>query len=123
MSIVYKFRLTKVLHDQIRATGQGPDVVLSRWDETDYTYLCEYVTQCHRLVPKYIGKLAEHLGESPRGIIKQIIQARQVLADATEADDDALPGLDDGGVVYLPEDKTDRANLLARICGARCPVS
>ncbi len=116
MSVVYKFRLTKVLHDQIRATGQSPEGVLSRWDETDYTYLCEYVTQCRKVIPKYIGKISEHLGESPRSIIKQIVQARVEACDSAGGDGD-MTGFDASGVVYLPEDKTDRANLLARLCG------
>lgn len=122
MSIVYKFRLTKVLHDQIRATGRTPEAVLQRWDETDYTYLCEYVTQCRKVVPKFIGKLAEHLGESPRSVIKQIVQARAEVAEAGTADGD-LPGYDANGMVYLPEDKTDRANLLAKICGTQTSYS
>jgi len=121
MSIVYKFRLTKVLHDQIRSTGQTPEAVLSRWDETDYIYLCEYVTQCRKVVPKFIGKLAEHLGESPRAVIKQIVKARVEVAEASQDGD--LPGYDASGMVYLPEDKTDRANLLARICGTQTSYS
>ena len=122
MSIVYKFRLTKVLHDQIRATGRTPAAVLSRWDDTDYTYLCEYVTQCRKVVPKFIGKLAEHLGESPRSLIRQIVQARAELTEGMAQDGD-LPGYDAAGLVYLPEDKTDRANLLAKICGTQTPYS
>ncbi len=122
MSVVYKFRLTKVLHDQIRTTGRTPEAVLSSWDETDYTYLCEYVTQCRGVVPKYIGKLAERMGESPRSVVKQIIQARAGLLDAMASDGD-LPGYDASGMVYLPEDKTDRANLLARICGTQTTFS
>ena len=122
MSVVYKFRLTKVLHDQIRATGRHPEAVLAGWDETDYTYLCEYVTQCRKVVPKYIGKVAEHMGESPRAVIKQIVQARSGVIESSGQDMD-LPGYDASGMVYLPEDKTDRANLLARLCGPQTNLS
>jgi|GEM_PF-2471664 len=113
MNIVYKFRLTKVIYDQVMLSGGNLASLLRAWDESDYRGLCEYVTQCRRVVPKYVGKLADHLGLTPGEVVGGIVSANgprtKSGADKGSKDEDVF-------MVYLPEDATDRLFFLQKFC-------
>ena len=114
MDIVYKFRLTKVIYDQVRLSGGDFSSILRSWDETDYRSLCEYVTQCRRVVPKYVRKLADYLGIAPSEVVGRIIAANGPAPKSGPAD--TGPQEEDVFVVYLPEDATDRLFFLQKFC-------
>jgi hypothetical protein len=76
MNLLDKFRLTKMLHDQVEVSGDDISGVLGSWEEQDYKGLCEYVTQCQNVVPKYVARLAKLTGMDPREVVFEIVGAQ-----------------------------------------------
>lgn len=113
MNIVYKFRLTKVIYDQVRLSGGNVASILRAWDQSDYHGLCEYVMQCRRVVPKYVRKLADYLGVPPGEVVGRIVTANgpspKSGTSAGSKDEDVF-------MVYLPEDATDRLFFIQKFC-------
>ncbi|WP_461208378.1 hypothetical protein [Desulfocurvus sp. DL9XJH121] len=116
MSLVYKFRLTKLLHDQVQVSGQHVDSVLRSWTEKDYKHLCEYVTQCTGVVPKYVARLSRLCGLSPQGVVMDILGAQAPQASA--AGGDGSYGVAEG-LGYIPDDSVERYAFLQSIVRGR----
>lgn len=109
MSLIQRFRLTKQLHDQVEMSGESVDTVLRSWNDKDFKSLCEYVSQCTGVVPKYVGKLAELTGLTPKAMVMEILGA-QMAASGSDDDED---GGKDYAMGYLPEDAMEKAALLS----------
>lgn len=115
MSIVQKFRLTKLLHDQVEGSGDKVENVLRSWSEKDYKRLCDYVTQCRGVVPKYVARLARLTGASTGSVVTEIIGAQEQFESLA---DDSSQGSAEG-IGYLPEDMVERSAYLQSIVGDR----
>ena len=116
MSLVKKFRLTKLLHDQVEISGDQVDSVLRSWDERDYRSLCEYVTQCRGIVPKYIARLARMTGISSGNVVMDIVGAQAPDAGFVNAENHQ-GGPE--GIGYIPEDSVERFTFLRSLTGER----
>lgn len=112
MNIVYRFRLTKLLYDQVRFSRQEIGAALRAWDDREYRHLVDYVSQCRKVVPKYVQRLADLMGVDARDVIADIMHGRTLAADPPGSD-----GSRDFGGVYLPEDSTDRLSYIDQITG------
>lgn len=112
MNIVYRFRLTKLLYDQVRFSRQEIGVALRAWEDREYRQLVDYVSQCQKVVPKYVQRLADLLGVETRDVIADIMHGRSLGADIPGAD-----GSRDFTGVYLPEDTSDRLSYIDQITG------
>lgn len=112
MNIVYRFRLTKILYDQVRYSRQEIGVVLRSWGEREYKQLCDYVCQCRSVAPKYVQRLADMLNLETRDVISDIMHGRTMSAEPSAGD-----GSRDFGGVYLPEDITDRQHFIQKLTG------
>lgn len=115
VSIVEKFRLTKLLHDQVEVSGDQVDRVLRTWNEKDYKSLCDYVTQCKGVIPKYVMLLARLTGTSTGNVVMDIVGA-QAPANRHDGEDASYTP---EGIGYLPEDIVERSALLQSIIGGR----
>jgi hypothetical protein len=116
MNVVYAFQLTRSLYMQVKQTKKSFAEILNNWDEADYQLLCEYISSCRKVVPKYIGTLAEHLGESKQSVVKQIIEAKGATAhDYDAASSDKEPKY----LTYLPEDSTDTTLFIQQYCAEK----
>lgn len=115
MSIVESFRLTKLLHDQVEGSGDRVDKVLRSWKVKDYRNLCEYVTQCKGVVPKYVARLAKVMDVSTGDVVMEIVGAQPSTGGKTTGS-----GRDTSdGNGYLPEDTVDRSALVQSIVNGR----
>ncbi len=119
MSLVYKFRLTKLLYDQVMETKESVDAVLLTWDERDYADLCEYVTNCKGVVPKYIARLARACRQSPRGVVLDILSLD--FEGRTASNSNTLVSFEDAG--YIPDDSSERCSFLQDIVGGQEQVA
>lgn len=116
MNIVYAFQLTRSLYTQVKQSKKSFAEILNNWDEADYRMLCEYISSCRKVVPKYIGALADVLGESKQSVIKQIIEAKGATSQDYEAtSSDKEPKY----VTYLPEDSTDTTLFIQQYCAEK----
>jgi hypothetical protein len=115
MNVVYSFRLTRILYEQIAKQGVAIPAVLENWDEADYAQLRDYVSQCKSVVPKYVQKLAELVGKSPREVIAQIGDAQAPTLGTSGAEQGQEPVF----LTYLPEDKADTSFYLSGFCKDR----
>lgn len=112
MNIVYRFRLTKLLYDQVRFSRQEIGAALRTWEDREYKQLCDYVSQCRTVVPKYVQRLADLMGVEARDVIADIMHGRTLAPEGAGSD-----GARDFGGVYLPEDSSDRMLYLDQITG------
>ena len=111
MNIIYRFRLTKILYDQVRFSRQEIGAALRTWEDREYKQLCDYVSQCRKVVPKYVQRLADLMGVDARDVIADIMHGRTLAADG------GGDGAKDFGGVYLPEDSSDRMNYIEKLTG------
>jgi hypothetical protein len=115
MNIIYSFRLTRILYKQVLRQGTGISAVLENWDEADYANLREYVRQCRSVVPKYVQKLSELVGRSPRDVINEITEAQAPTLGSVKKDQEAESMF----MIYLPEDNADTSFYLSGFCKDR----
>ncbi|MBU1001847.1 MAG: hypothetical protein KKE73_04925 [Proteobacteria bacterium] len=105
MNLVERYRLTKQLHDQVEHSGRSVETVLQSWSKKNYALLCEYVTQCTGVVPKYVLRLAELTGLSSKAVIMEIVGAQISMSGLSGADN---PMHLDHSSGYLPEDSLEK---------------
>lgn len=111
MNLFEKFRLTKVLHDQVEVSGDDIHGVLGGWEERDYKGLCDYVSQCQTVVPKYVSRLAGLTGLDPREVVFEILGAQTQVKSRRGRPASAEPP----GAAYMPEDASERDQYLRSI--------
>ena len=112
MNIIYRFRLTKILYDQVRFSRQEIGAALRTWEDREYKQLCDYVSQCRKVVPKYVQRLADLMGVDARDVIADIMHGRTLGQEIGGGD-----GAKDFGGVYLPEDSSDRLSYIEKLTG------
>jgi len=115
MNLLDKFRLTKMLHDQVEVSGDDISGVLGSWEEQDYKGLCEYVTQCQTVVPKYVSRLAKLTGQETREVIFEIIGAQGQVKSRRGRP----PSVEPPNAAYMPEDPSERDMYLRSIVDER----
>lgn len=119
MSLVNKFRLTKLLHDQVELSGEHVDRVLRSWNRKDYGNLCEYVAQCKGVVPRYVARLAKLCGTTPGSVVMDILGAQAVTEGAADFEESGETQGTPEGIGYIPEDSVERYTFLQSIVGGR----
>lgn len=115
MNLLQKFRLTKLLHDQVESSGDDISGILGAWEEPQYKGLCEYVSQCQNVVPKYVARLARLTGLDPREVVFEIVGAQALVKGRRGRP----PSTEPVGQAYLPEDASDRDMYLRSIVDER----
>lgn len=105
MKLIERFRLTKQLHDQVELSGESVETVLRSWKDKDYKSLCEYITQCKGVVPKYVSRLAALTGASTKHVVMDILSAQVVSGQNGGDSKESASG-------YMPDDAMEQAALL-----------
>lgn len=115
MNLLQKFRLTKLLYDQVESSGEEIPGVLGVWDEQTYKGLCEYVSQCQNVVPKYVSRLSQLTGATTYEVIHEIVGAQGLVKARRGRPVSTEPV----GMTYLPDDATEHDLFLKSIVGDR----
>ncbi|MCK9241393.1 hypothetical protein [Desulfocurvus sp.] len=115
MNLLDKFRLTKTLHDQVEVSGDDISGVLGAWEEREYKGLCEYVTQCRGVIPKYVSRLAKLTGMDPREVVFEIVGAQGLVKSRRGRPPSGEPP----SAAFMPEDPSERDQYLRSIVDER----
>lgn len=116
MSLVQQFRLTSILYNQVRSSGKSPKSILRKWDEGDYNSLCDYIQSCRGVLPKYIKQTAELIGESPRRLVREILEARDPVIENFRAEGNRQKEND---FTFMLEDTTDTTLFIQDYCNSK----